>query len=147
MTLAAKIVNEARTWRGTPFRHQGRLKHQAIDCVGFISEVAKNAGVLGVEIPSNYRPHEDGSVMLQLLDEHLELVDEMQPGDVIALCDEAIRDPEIPRHLAIVTEVKPHTTFIIHASQHGVREHRMDSAWTKRIHSIWRIKHDSARQD
>jgi len=141
MSIAENIVNEARTWKNTRFVHQGRLKQIGVDCVGFISEVAKNAGVLGIDIPSDYRPHEDGEIMLRLLRDHLELVDEMQPGDVIALCDEALQNEDIPRHLAIVTEVKPHTTFVIHASQHGVREHRMDGQWLKRIHSIWRIKH------
>lgn len=140
MNLAERIVAEARTWKGTRFQHQGRLKGLGVDCVGFISEVAKNAGVTGVEIPANYRPHEDGVIMLRLLRDHLELVEEMQPGDVIALCDEAVREPTIPRHLAIVTEIKPQTTFIIHASQHGVLEHRLNSLWLRRIHSIWRVK-------
>jgi hypothetical protein len=140
MNLANNIVIEARSWKGTKFQHQGRLKQIGVDCVGFISEVAKNAGVLNVEIPGNYRPHEDGEIMLRLLNEHMELADEMQPGDVIALCDEALAKPDIPRHLAFVTEVRPHTTFIIHASGAGVREHRLDGHWLKRIHSIWRLK-------
>jgi cell wall-associated NlpC family hydrolase len=44
MTLAERIVAEAETWLNTPFRHQGRLKGQGVDCVGFISEVAREAG-------------------------------------------------------------------------------------------------------
>jgi hypothetical protein len=70
----------------------------------------------------------------------MDLVDEMQSGDVLALCDEALRDPDIPRHLAFVTELKPQTTMIIHASAAGVKEHRMNAAWMRRVHSIWRIK-------
>lgn len=140
MTLAENIVTEARTWKGTRFVHQGRIKSVGVDCVGFISEVAKDAGVLNLDIPSNYRPHEDGEIMLRLLNEHMVLVDEMEPGDVIALCDEALQKPDIPRHLAFVTEVKPHTVFIVHASSAGVREHRIDGLWRRRIHSIWRLK-------
>ena len=140
MTLADKIVAEARTWKGTRFQHQGRVKHLGVDCVGFISEVAKNAGVKDVDIPANYRPHEDGLVMLRLLKQHMRPVRKVKAGDVLALCDEAVRDPSIPRHLVVVTEVKPHTTYIIHASERGVVEHRMDGLWQRRIHSIWRIK-------
>lgn len=140
MSLPENIVNEARSWKGTRFQHQGRLKGQGVDCVGFISEVAKNVGLLDVEIPADYAPTEDGKIMLQLLREHMELVEEMQPGDVIALCDPALREPSIPRHLAFVTEIRLNTTLICHASEHGVREHRMDGAWLKRIHSIWRLK-------
>ena len=140
MTLAQRLVDAARTWKGTRFQHQGRLKGVGVDCVNFVSEVAREAGVVGLEIPQNYRPHEDGTIMLRLLREHMEMVEEMQPGDVLALCDEAVREPNIPRHLVFVTELLPHTTKIIHASSAGVREHRMDAAWLRRVHSIWRIK-------
>lgn len=139
-TLAQRIVDAARSWKGTRFQHQGNIKGLGVDCVNFISEVAREVGVTDLEIPKNYRPHEDGTIMLRLLHEHMELVDEMQQGDVLALCDEALREPDIPRHLAFVTEIRPQTTMIIHASQYGVREHRTNAQWLKRVHSIWRIK-------
>lgn len=138
--LAQQIVEEARSWKGTRFVHQGRVKGLGVDCVGFISEVAKNVGLLDVEIPADYRPREDGQIMLRLLREHMKPVRKMQPGDVIALCDEALRNKDIPRHLAFVTEVKDHTTFICHASAKGVVEHRTDQSWLDRIHSVWRLK-------
>jgi NlpC/P60 family putative phage cell wall peptidase len=141
MTLAQQLVHEAETWIGTRYQHQGRIKGLGVDCVGFISEVAKDAGVSNLEIPNDYRPNEDGVVMLQLLNEHMAMVptDEMQPGDVLAFCDEALQKPDTPRHLAFVQDVTPNTVFIIHASAHGVRRHRIDSAWRRRIHSTWRI--------
>jgi cell wall-associated NlpC family hydrolase len=139
-TLPERLVESARTWRNTRWQHQGRLKGVGVDCCNFISEVAREAGVANLEIPGDYRPHEDGTTMLRLLKKHMEIVDEMRPGDVLALCDEAVREPDVPRHLAFVSEVLPHKTNIIHASQHGVREHRMDAAWLRRVHSIWRIK-------
>jgi NlpC/P60 family putative phage cell wall peptidase len=141
-SLANRLVSAAESWIGTRFQHQGRIKGLGVDCVGFISEVAKDAGVSGLEIPNDYRPNEDGTVMLQLLNEHMTLVptDEMQPGDVLAFCDEALQNPDVPRHLAFVQEVAPNTVFIIHASQHGVRRHRIDAAWRRRIHSTWRIQ-------
>ena len=138
--LAQRLVDAARSWRGTRFQHHGNIKGLGVDCCNFVSEVAREAGVVGLEIPKNYRPHEDGTIMLRLLNEHMELVDEMQPGDVLALCDEALREPDIPRHLAFVTELRPQTTIIIHASQSGVKEHRMNSAWLRRVHSIWRLR-------
>lgn len=137
--ISEKLVTEARTWTGTRFQHQGRIRGTGVDCVNFISEVARAAGV-GLTIPHDYKPHEDGVIMLRLLREHMTLVDEMQPGDVLAFCDNAVREPDIPRHLAFVTELRPQTTMIIEASAAGVREHRMDAAWLRRIHSIWRIR-------
>lgn len=139
-TLAERLVECARTWRNTKFQHQGSIKGLGVDCVNFIAETAREAGVEGLEIPHDYRPHEDGVIMLRLLREHMDMVDEMQPGDVIALCDEAVREPSIPRHLAFVTEIRPQTTMIIEASARGVVEHRMNGHWLSRIHSIWRIK-------
>lgn len=141
MTLAQQIVSEARTWANTRFQHQGRIKNVGVDCVGFVSEVAKAVGI-EIDIPNDYRPHEDGMVMLKLLSDHMDLVDMAQAGDVLALIDQSLRDPEIPRHLAFVTEVTPRTIFIIHASNAGVKEHRTDGHWLKRVHSIWRLKND-----
>jgi hypothetical protein len=28
----------------------------------------------------------------------------------------------------------------IHASEHGVREHRLDNNFKRRIHSVWRLR-------
>lgn len=140
-TLAQRLIEEAETWIGTRYQDQGRLKHHGVDCVGFISGVAKGAGIKTVDIPSNYTSSDDSTVMLQLLNDHMFLVptEEMQKGDVLALCDEALQDPDIPRHLVFVQEVTPKTVFIIHSSQHGVRRHRIDAAWKRRIHSCWRL--------
>lgn len=141
-TLAENIVTEARSWKGTKFQHQGRVKGLGVDCAGFIGEVAHNVGLVQVDIPHDYKPQEDGTAMMGLLSQHLDFVatEDVQPGDVLALCDEALRQPDIPRHLAFVTEVKAGTIFLIHASQHGVREHRTNEHWRKRIHSVWRIR-------
>lgn len=142
MTLAQRLVSEAETWIGTRYQEQGRLKHYGVDCVGFISEVARGAGIKAAVIPSNYTSSGDGVMMLGLLREHMTLVptEEMSPGDVLALCDEALQNPDIPRHLVFVQEVTPKTVFIIHSSEHGVRRHRIDAAWRRRIHSCWRIQ-------
>lgn len=140
-TLAQRIVDEAESWSGTRWQHQGRLKGIGVDCAGYIAEVAKAVGI-DVEIPNDYKPTEDGQVMTRLLRNHMTLVptEEMASGDVLAFCDEAVRDPDVPRHLAFVAEITPKTVFIVHASQHGVRRHRIDAAWRRRIHSVWRIK-------
>lgn len=139
--LAQRLVTEAETWVSTRWQHQGNIKGVGVDCVNFISETAKAAGIATLTIPGNYRPHEDGTIMLQLLDRHMTLVptEEMRAGDVLAFCDEALQRPDVPRHLAFVQEVTPKTVFIIHASQHGVRRHRIDAAWRRRIHSTWRL--------
>lgn len=140
--LAERVVAEARSWKNTPFLHQGRLKGLGVDCAGFIALVAQNVGLTQVNIPHDYKPQEDGTAMMQMLSEHLDfiLTQDVRPGDVLALCDEALRFPDIPRHLAFVTEIRDTTMFIIHASERGVKEHRTNGHWLSRIHSCWRIK-------
>jgi len=153
--LATRIVEEARSFRGTRWQHQGRLKGFGIDCAGFIVNIAINArtGISlndsevqsvadELQIPNNYRRRSNGEELLRLLKEHMINVpkEEMVPGDVLALCDEALHDRDIPRHLVIVTEINPYTVRIIHASEHGVVEHRMDSHWQQRVISCWRIQ-------
>jgi cell wall-associated NlpC family hydrolase len=139
--LGHKLVEEARSWKGTRFQHQGMIKGVGVDCAHFIALVARDSGI-DIEIPHDYRPREDGTVMLRLLNEHMEMVptEDAQAGDVLALCDEALRDKDVPRHLVFVSDVTPKTMFIVHASERGVREHRTDAHWKARIHSAWRLK-------
>lgn len=141
-TLAERIVAEAESYIGTPFLHQGSLKHLGIDCAHYVANVinAAREGTPPIEIPEGYKPQEDGTVMMRLLGTNAQFVltEDRQPGDVLALCDEALHDPDIPRHLAFVSEVTLTTTFICHASERGVRRHRINSHWIARIHSVWR---------
>lgn len=138
------IVDEARTWLGTKFEHQGRLKGQGVDCDNFIAEVALTCGVhLSESWENNYRQHEDGSEMMRLLLANMDFISDIEealPGDVIALCDERLKEPDKPRHVAILTEIKEGSRYMIHASERGVREHRIDGHFWSRIHSAWRLR-------
>lgn len=156
-SLAERIVIEARSWMHPPTKwmHQGRIKGLGVDCAGFIVGVAVAART-GVDvtdsekirtvaydlgIPNNYKRRENGELLLDLLDTHMTLVpnEEISPGDVLALIEESLRDPDVPRHLVIVTQVLP-ISMIIHASARGVVEHRLSPIFAKRIHSCWRVK-------
>ena len=45
MTQAQTIVTQARTWIGTPFHHQARLKGKGCDCLGLIVGVVDELGL------------------------------------------------------------------------------------------------------
>lgn len=140
MTTRETFIEVARSWLGTPFQHQGHMKGVAVDCAGFIAEVAKESGAVpDVSFEQNYRRHENGAQMLMLLTEYMDGVVEAEIGDVLALCDENLREPDVPRHLMILTEKEPYWKAI-HASEAGVREHRLDLRFKRRIHSIWRLR-------
>ena len=145
MPTRADIVSEARSWLGTPWGHGQGVKGVMVDCAHFIDGVNVNAGAIDEpKLVEPYKRVEDGTTMLRLLNEHMDLVpsiDGALPADVIALIDERLANPNVPRHLAIMTERRSDGVVkIIHASEHGVREHRMDGRWIARIHSIWRIR-------
>lgn len=62
------LIDEARSWIGTPFRHGQSVKGSGCDCVGFIIGVGKATGM----VPEEYRPpvysaqhtlHRDDSIL------------------------------------------------------------------------------------
>lgn len=148
-----RVVEAARSWEGTPFGHQQRSKgpHGVVDCAGFMAGVGEESGTVDdVDFEQNYRREENGEAMLALLDKYMLFVGgrnkksgEYEGGaiavaDVLALVDEKCQDMSTPRHLVIVTELEPYPK-IIHASQHGVKEHRMNNHFFQRLHSVWRL--------
>lgn len=139
--FATKLLIEARSWIGTPFGHQQRLKHVSVDCVNFIDACFESAGVDTEPIPRNYLPKEDGSLMLRLLKTKLLYVpwEYRSPADVIAFSDEALKNKDKPVHIAFVAEVTPATTFIIEAGFRRVARHRLNMHWISRVHSAWRF--------
>jgi hypothetical protein len=143
---AQDIVDEALSWVGTPgsavdtpWAHQQAVKGVSADCAGYVSEVAKNTGMTpDVEFEKNYRRREDGSTMLAEVIRYAESVEsfaEVKPADIIFFHDGKKKDE--PRHMAFVTRISPYVKMA-HASERGVRHHRIDAHLQSLIHSIWR---------
>lgn len=100
MITRQAIIDEARTWLGVVWRHQGRDRN-GIDCGGLLIGVAKALGASDYDI-GNYGKQPDAQNFLR----HLEAwggrripLGGALPGDVIAF-----RDGPFPCHCAIVTE-------------------------------------------
>jgi len=96
MITRQMIVDEALTWEGTPYAHQGRLKGIGCDCVGLVLGVLQNVGVFSPEtldaLPKNYSPnwhlYSNEQVLLSYV-EQLGGIEkhplDMVPGDVLCL--------------------------------------------------------------
>jgi hypothetical protein len=144
--VRAAIVREAEEWVGTPFGHGQSVKGVMVDCAHFIEELIMRAvgGLLSPVIVEPYKRREDGTVMLRLLEENMDMVaslDEAKPGDVVALIGERLDMPDEPRHLAVMSRRRADgTVFIIHAGDEEVVQHRINLHWKNRIHSIWKIR-------
>jgi cell wall-associated NlpC family hydrolase len=101
-----QIVDESRTWLGTPFVHQGRLKGVGVDCVGLVVCIAKDLGIYDYDF-TGYRVIPNSRVMGKELQDHLTEIpiSEIKMGSILWF-----RVRKEPQHLAIRTD-----TGIIHA--------------------------------
>jgi len=127
----ADIIAEARTWVGTPHRHQGRLKHIATDCVGFAIMVPVTLGLLPPDFDINgYSRHPDPELMKKYLKQFADRTDRLIGGNLLLLIPK-----RIPQHLGILTS----ETSMIHAIDQvrGVREHILDQRWRSSIAGIY----------
>lgn len=106
-----KIIEEARTWLGTPWRHQGRTR-KGVDCVGLIVQVANSLGLnpSGYDF-CGYSRHAGGLELLSHFRNNMteKLISAALPGDVIVF-----RDNAYPCHVAFASE-RYGVIYMIHA--------------------------------
>lgn len=141
---AARIQAEARTWVGTAYRHQGKVKGRAVDCVGLILGVGHALDYLAIsreewaEFASYSRtpnPRKMERAMNRFLDPLPIGKDEEPPAGAVGWF--GWRD-EMPMHLAIIGRFEGRPTMI-HAFSHAERcvEHGFVSEWPGRVVSWW----------
>ena len=119
MTTRTDIVDAARTWIGTPFHHQARLKGTGVDCVGLVIGVAKELSLVEPSFDVIAYPRvPDGTSLMHLVNLHMTEInkDIMQPGDVIVVSFD--KDPQ---HLGILGNYRHSGLSIIHAAGRSER--------------------------
>lgn len=126
------IVDIARSWIGTPFKHQGRIKGRGVDCIGLAVGISNELGV-AVRDRHDYGRIPTGDDLLKALNEHGEEIDKMEVGAVVLM---RMANTE---HLAIISKVNP--VYIIHAYQPAgkVIEVRLDKKMERRVRKIYRF--------
>jgi NlpC/P60 family putative phage cell wall peptidase len=101
-----RIVAEARSWIGTPYRHQASLKHVGCDCLGLVLGVWRALYGALPEQPPPYTPDwaeaGSGEPLIDAALRHLSprTGDEVAPGDVLIF---RWRDHVAAKHLAIAS--------------------------------------------
>jgi cell wall-associated NlpC family hydrolase len=132
------IIREARTWIGTRFAHQGRVKRNAInnggvDCAGLIVGVAQSLGLSSFDY-KGYSREPLGGMLQKILEDHLEQVSikHMQPGDVLLM-----KFLHEPQHLGFCAG-----ETVIHSYETVGKciEHRIDERWKNRIVAVYRFR-------
>lgn len=137
------IVAQARTWLGTPFHHQARLKGKGCDCLGLIVGVVDELGLedrngmrLAAYDEVTYSKEPDGAYLIHKLTGLLEEVPiaEARAGDLALF-----KVRENPQHLAILSDYEG-ALGMIHsfAPSRRVVEHRLDDEWKSKIIKVFR---------
>lgn len=142
MTTKSEIIREARSWIGTRFHHQGRVKKNGgdrggCDCIGLIIGVADNVGLTchGRKYSefdrSDYARTPDGSQLQAAFAKYLREipVSDIEPGDILMF-----RFDKDPQHVGIVSNLNDHIGLIhCYMQARGVVEHGLDDYWKERI--------------
>lgn len=132
MVTRQQFVDEARTWMGTRWQHQARLKGIAVDCAGLVLETARALGLADWHY-DGYPRFPDGTLQRKC-DEVMTPIRWQDRGmaDVVLFSWD-----NSPCHLAILTD----TDYIIHAYaiNRKVIEHRMNDAWMANVAGVYHI--------
>lgn len=154
MDARARVVREARSWLGTPFRHKQGKKGLGVDCLQLIWRVGENARVLDREVTKNdiaefwpfYGRRPEPDVMRQVLRKFFVEITEDQLGDGDFVWMHW--DNFIPVHFGLVWHDKGRR-ILLHAMQDytskdrknrrgAVVEHGLAAQWPGRVDSFWR---------
>ncbi len=102
-----QIVQEALSWRGVRFRHQGRTRAHGVDCAGLVIAVAQELGLSEFNVV-NYRKEPDQQQFIQHFKDQMreKPVLDREPGDIVLL-----RDNIFTCHTAILD----YHNYMIHA--------------------------------
>ena len=150
--MQAPVVTAARSWLGTPFHHQGRMKGVGVDCIGVVVGVCRDLSLMSHIQDANgaprpitdfdqtaYAREPQGKLLEQNLDAFLDRIsaDSIEPGDV-ALFVMA----KHPQHVGIFGDYVGGGLSLIHAyeSTGRVCEHVFNDKWRRRLTSAYRFR-------
>lgn len=124
MVTRTQIVEQARTYLGVKYRHQGRSR-LAVDCAGLALCVAADLGIPCSPV-DGYSRRPDGTLVDALKEQTEPLTGAPQAGDIAVF-----QWNGEPMHVAILTA--PDRIIHAFAINREVVEHRLDDRWLRRI--------------
>lgn len=134
--LDLRVVQAARCWIGTPYRHQASALGAGADCLGLLRGVWR--ALYGAEpesVPAytaDWAEPGGQEVLWQAASRWLLPCagDTVQPGEVLLF---RMRPDSIAKHLGIVAEAAGMPSFIHAYAGHGVVESPLSQPWARRI--------------
>ncbi len=140
---ADQIVRIARSWIGTPYRHQAAVKQAGCDCLGLVRGVYAEFYGREAETPPPYSPDwaeaQKRETMIEAAARHLEPVAfaDMAPGDVLIF---RLRPGFVAKHAAILAS----SDTMIHAVEGApVCEVSLSNWWRRRLAAVFRFPNPS----
>ena len=146
-----QIILQARTWLGTKYHHQGRLKKSragagGVDCIGLIIGVINELGLQdGEGLPLsqhdefNYSMYPERGRLVGSIQKHLREVPvaKMRAGDVLLF--RTFRDPQ---HVGFLTNYPTGGAGLIHCNSSAGRvvEQPLSDAWLRMLTHAYRFK-------
>lgn len=141
------IINTARKWVGTPFKHQGRVQKVGCDCLGLLMGVAKECGITTTSgqplidlDQTSYHMIADGALLELSLDTNLQRIPSIELGSLALL-----EFDSNPQHLGIIVDNSYRSFNIIHADLRKglVVEHSLSMEYQSKIKKIYKLKEDT----
>jgi cell wall-associated NlpC family hydrolase len=132
MIGARTLIEEARTWVGVPFLHQGRSR-LGVDCAGLIVALMRTTGIVPPDFRDvcNYSRRPNGE-MIALVARHFTRVPTAASGLLVLIQWWGQTEPS---HVALLAG-----PTLIHAYERrrAVVEHSYRGMWCRDTHSLWR---------
>ena len=132
-----QIINVARSWLYTPWKHNQKIKGVGVDCVNFLVAIAEEVKYPIEPIPENYARLPKTLEIKEYLDNNFiarpkEDWCDLEATNILLL--------EIDGRLCHVAMATSPTTMI-HANQRlgRVAEHAIDGIWSNKIRGVYRL--------
>jgi len=132
--IGERVVQAARGWIGTPYRHQASTRGAGTDCLGLLRGVWRE--IYGDEpedvpayTPDWSEPQGEERLWRAAL-RHLQVQQGRAEGDLLLF---RMRAGGVAKHLGIAGRIGPEPTFIHAYTGHGVVESPLSRPWQRRI--------------
>lgn len=132
MITGYQVADQALTYLGVPFHHQGRNRF-GLDCAGLVIVVAHDLGISDFDI-TGYKRQPDPMRFLQVCSAHMDQVKDIQVGCVLTL-----RFRGVQMHMGIAL---PNSLMIHSLYDHGVITSTIEQGteWRNRVTSVWQYR-------
>ena len=136
VSIETQVVQAARSWIGTPYRHQASVKQAGCDCLGLVRGVWRDLyGSEPEPIPHYSRDWSEPQgheALWQGAARNLipKAIEDVAHGDVLLF---RLKETGVAKHLGIAAELGQSPRFIHAYSGHAVVESPFSLPWRRRL--------------